>query len=63
MTIVECNRLCDRRGIGRPARGGQPQVGYSLLVGPAAGTFASHAARALAEAGEHSGAEARHRAA
>jgi hypothetical protein len=38
---------------------GRPQVGYSLLAGPAAGTFASHTARALTEAGDHAGAEAR----
>lgn len=41
----------------------RPQADYSLLAGPAAGTFASHTARALTEAGDHSGAEARHRAA
>jgi tetratricopeptide (TPR) repeat protein len=41
----------------------RPQAGYSLLAGPAAGTFASHTARTLTEAGEHEGAEARHRAA
>jgi tetratricopeptide (TPR) repeat protein len=41
----------------------RPQADYSLLAGPAAGTFASHTARALTEAGHHSGAEARHRAA
>lgn len=45
------------------ARDGRPQVGYSLLAGPAAGTFASHTARALTEVGDHTGAEARHRAA
>jgi hypothetical protein len=41
----------------------RPQAGYSLLAGPAAGTFASHTARALTEAGDHAGAESRHRAA
>jgi hypothetical protein len=45
------------------AQSDQPQAGYSLLAGPAAGTFASHAARALTEAGDHAGAEIRHRAA
>ncbi len=45
------------------AQGDKPQAGYSLLAGPAAGTFASHTARALTEAGDHAGAEARHRAA
>ncbi|HEY6788664.1 MAG TPA: tetratricopeptide repeat protein, partial [Trebonia sp.] len=40
-----------------------PQAGYSLLAGPAAGTFASHTARTLTEAADHAGAEARHRAA
>jgi len=45
------------------ARDTRPQAGYSLLAGPAAGTFASHTARALTEAGDHAGAEARHRAA
>jgi tetratricopeptide (TPR) repeat protein len=45
------------------ARGHRPQAGYSLLAGPVAGTFASHTARALTEAGDHAGAEARHRAA
>ena len=44
-------------------RDARPQAGYSLLAGPAAGTFASHTARALTEAGDHAGAEARHRAA
>lgn len=44
------------------ARGGQPQAGYSLLAGPAAGTFASYTARALTEAADHAAAEARHRA-
>lgn len=44
-------------------RDDRPQAGYSLLAGPAAGTFASHTARALTEAGDHAGAEARHRAA
>ena len=44
-------------------RDGRPQAGYSLLAGPAAGTFASHTARALTQAGDHAGAEARHRAA
>jgi tetratricopeptide (TPR) repeat protein len=48
---------------GALTRGDRPQVGYSLLAGPAAGTFASHTARALTQAGDHSGAEARHRAA
>jgi len=41
----------------------RPQADYSLLAGPAAGTFASHTARALTEARDHVGAEARHRAA
>jgi hypothetical protein len=41
----------------------RPQAGYSLLAGPAAGTFASHTARALTEADDHAGADARHRAA
>jgi tetratricopeptide (TPR) repeat protein len=41
----------------------RPQAGYSLLAGPAAGTFASHTARALTEADDHARAEARHRAA
>lgn len=45
------------------ARDGRPQAGYSLLAGPAAGTFASRTARALTEVGDHTGAEARHRAA
>ena len=45
------------------AREDGPQAGYSLLAGPAVGTFASHTARALTEAGDHAGAEARHRAA
>ena len=45
------------------ARDGRPQADYSLLAGPAAGTFASHTARALTEVGDHTGAEARHRAA
>ena len=45
------------------ARSDRPQAGYSLLGGPAAGTFASHTARALTQAGDHVGAEARHRAA
>jgi hypothetical protein len=45
------------------ARGDRPPVGYSLLAGPVSGTFASHTARALTEAGDHVGAEARHRAA
>lgn len=45
------------------ARDDQPQADYSLLAGPTAGTFASHTARALTEAGDHAGAEARHRAA
>jgi tetratricopeptide (TPR) repeat protein len=45
------------------ARSDRPQDGYSLLAGPAAGTFASHTARALTQAGDHVGAEARHRAA
>jgi hypothetical protein len=45
------------------ARGDRPQAGYSLLAGPAAGTFASHTARALTQVGDHRGAEARHRAA
>ena len=45
------------------AQDGQPQAAYSLLAGPAAGTFASHTARALTEAGNHAGAEARHRSA
>ena len=44
-------------------RGDRPQAGYSLLAGPAAGTFASHTARALTEAGDHAGAAARHQAA
>jgi hypothetical protein len=44
-------------------RDGRPQAGYSLLAGPAAGTFASHTARALTEAGDHTAAETRHRAA
>jgi tetratricopeptide (TPR) repeat protein len=42
---------------------GRPQAGYSLLAGPAAGTFASHTARALTEADDHARAEAMHRAA
>jgi len=33
------------------ARDGRPQADYSLLAGPAAGTFASHTARALTEVG------------
>jgi hypothetical protein len=41
----------------------EPQAGYSLLSGPAAGMFASHTARALTEVGDYAGAEARHRAA
>ncbi|HUN34380.1 MAG TPA: tetratricopeptide repeat protein [Trebonia sp.] len=45
------------------ARADRPQAGYSLLSGPAAGTFASHTARALTEADDHASAEARHRAA
>jgi tetratricopeptide (TPR) repeat protein len=44
-------------------RGDRPQACYSLLAGPAVGTFASHAARTLTEAGDHAGAEARHRSA
>jgi hypothetical protein len=44
-------------------RDGRPQAGYSLLAGPAARTFASHTAKALTEASDDAGAEARHRAA
>lgn len=45
------------------SRNSRPQAGYSLLAGPAPGTFASHTARALTEAGDHPAAEAQHRAA
>ncbi len=41
----------------------EPQPTYSLLMGPAAGTLDSHTARTLTEIGDHSGTEARHRAA
>lgn len=41
----------------------EPQPTYSLLTGPAAGTVDSHTARTLTEIADHTGAEARHRAA
>ncbi|MFC4591801.1 tetratricopeptide repeat protein [Sphaerisporangium corydalis] len=44
-------------------RDGGPQPTYSLLMGPAPGLVDSHTARTLTEIGDHSGTEARHRAA
>lgn len=41
----------------------QPQPAFSAAAGPAAGTIASHTARALTDLGDHGGTERQHRAA
>lgn len=45
------------------AQDAQPQAGFSLVAGPAAGTVASHTARTLTDLADHVGTERQHRAA
>lgn len=44
-------------------RSDEPQPAFSAAAGPAAGTIASHTARALTDLGDHGGTERQHRAA
>ncbi|MEU1733416.1 tetratricopeptide repeat protein [Streptosporangium sp. NPDC020145] len=44
-------------------RQGEPQAGFSLVSGPAAGTVVSHTARTLSDLADHGGAQRQHRTA